>query len=162
MTEQSEYDNSYDVEQLIDKLDNIALKEDTFINLKADNPSIHDFTITAMIVTKPKIEQGESSGVRDEPIGGYPIHHTNNYDKSQYTPLEKMRNEPINPYGIYLDLDCVNNVEEVIDKWETTFRIVVCHNPSRADDRRTRQTVYRSLIHLAQVSEIRNYPDLYY
>ena len=36
-----------------------------------------------------------------------------------------MRNEPINPYGVYLDLDCVNNVEEAIDKWETALRIVV-------------------------------------
>ena len=104
---------------------NIELKDKTFINLKADNPSIKDLITTAMIVPRPKMEQGESSRIRPEPKGGYPIHHTYNNDKSQYTPSEKMRNEPINPYGIYIDLDCINNVEEAIDKWETALRIAV-------------------------------------
>ena len=136
MTDQSESDNDYDMNSLIDKMGNINLTDDTFINLKADTPSMHDLTATTQLVPRPKIEHGESSRIRSESRGGYPIHHTNYYDKSQYTPSEKMRNEPINPYGIYLDLDCVNN----------------CHDPSRAHDRRTRQTVCGSPARLAQAS----------
>ena len=126
MTDQSESDHEYDMNSLIDKMGNIELSDNRFINLKADHPSIDDITATAMIVPRPKMEYGESSRIRsDTKKGGYPIHHFNNYDKSQYTPSEKMRNEPINPYEIYLDLDCVNNVEEAIDKWETALRIAV-------------------------------------
>ena len=39
-----------------------------------------------------------------------------------------MKNEPINPFGIYLNLDCVTNIEEAIDKWETAFRVTVSVN----------------------------------
>lgn len=39
-----------------------------------------------------------------------------------------MKNEPINPFEIYLDLDCISNIEEEIDEWKTTFRTVVVVN----------------------------------
>ena len=39
-----------------------------------------------------------------------------------------MKNEPINPFGIYLDLDCISNTEEAIDKWEAALRISITLN----------------------------------
>ncbi|GJW94617.1 hypothetical protein Tco_0174289, partial [Tanacetum coccineum] len=44
-----------------------------------------------------------------------------------------MKNEPINPFGIYLDLDCVNNTKEAIDKWETALRTAVAINKMDID-----------------------------
>ena len=38
--------------------------------------------------------------------------------KDGHTPMDKMRTEAINLFEIYLDLDCVSNVEEATDKWE--------------------------------------------
>ena len=44
MTDQSESEdsitNSYEIKNLTDKIGNLDLKKDTFINLKADNPNI--------------------------------------------------------------------------------------------------------------------------
>ena len=53
---------------------------------------------------------------------------TKNIDKEEYKPLNKMRTEAINHFGIYLNLDCVTNVKEAIDKWETTFRVAISIN----------------------------------
>ncbi|GJY98856.1 hypothetical protein Tco_0516286 [Tanacetum coccineum] len=51
----------------------------------------------------------------------------------KFTPYVSMKNEPINPFGIYLDLDCVNNNEEAIDKWETALRTAIAINKMDID-----------------------------
>jgi hypothetical protein len=45
----------------------------------------------------------------------------NIYDEQGYTPLDKMKPETINPFEIYLDLDCVTHIKEAINKWEVTL-----------------------------------------
>ncbi|XP_055822091.1 uncharacterized protein LOC129890593 [Solanum dulcamara] len=52
--------------------------------------------------------------------------------KDSHTPVGSMKTEAINPFGIYLDLDCINNTEEAIDKWETSLRIAVTMVRTRA------------------------------
>jgi hypothetical protein len=39
-----------------------------------------------------------------------------------------MKPETINPFGIYLDLDCVTHIEEATDKWELALRLIVTVN----------------------------------
>jgi hypothetical protein len=54
--------------------------------------------------------------------------HIYTYIYITYIYIGSMANEPINPFGIYLNLDCVTNLDEDIDKWETALRISVAVN----------------------------------
>ncbi|KAL5822898.1 hypothetical protein ACOSQ4_020798 [Xanthoceras sorbifolium] len=58
-----------------------------------------------------------------------------------------MKNENINPFGIFLNLDCVSNVEEAIDKWETSLRIAVEIN--KMDLEVTKRFIEKTLINSA-------------
>ena len=39
----------------------------------------------------------------------------------QYSPMDHLRPEGINPFGIYLDLDCNPDISSTLDKWETSL-----------------------------------------
>jgi len=53
---------------------------------------------------------------------------TRNTCKDGYTPIDRMRTKVMNCFGIYLDVDCVSNIDETIDQWETTLKVVVSIN----------------------------------
>lgn len=123
-----------DIDNLITKIGDMEIK-DNFVNLKPemkpDNikpeikqenwiPSVNDIPTTSRQIP-----------IRREfskPTQGYAAMMTTIRKEENYKPYESMKNEPINPFGIYLDLDCISNTEEAIDKWETAFRIAVSVN----------------------------------
>ena len=41
------------------------------------------------------------------------------------SPIDKLRPEGINPFGIYLDLDCNPDISSTLDRWETSIRLAV-------------------------------------
>jgi hypothetical protein len=67
--------------------------------------------------------------------------------KDSFTPVGSMANEPIIPFGIYLNLDCITNIEEAIDKWEISRRITVAVNKMNTEE--TTHFIERSLVNSA-------------
>lgn len=128
MNTDSETENSVstDIDNLITKIGEININ-DNFINLKPEikqedwNPSINEVPSTSSQI--PIRNQ-----LFDKPIKSYAAITSALKNEENYTPYEKMKNEPINPFGIYLDLDCISNTQEAIDKWETALRISIAVN----------------------------------
>jgi len=115
-----------EVENLITKIGDIDLS-DNFVNIKTQE----NFNINDIPSTSNTNDTNKRIPIRNEfnrPTQGYAAINSTIKYIDNYKPLEVMKNEPINPFGIYLDLDCVNNTEEAIDKWETAFRIAVSVN----------------------------------
>ena len=50
------------------------------------------------------------------------------------SPMDKLRPEGINPFGIYLDLDCNSDISSTLDRWETSIRLVIAVNRMTNDD----------------------------
>ena len=50
------------------------------------------------------------------------------------SPMDKLRPEGINPFGIYLDLDCNSNISFTLDRWETSIRLAIAVNRMTNDD----------------------------
>ncbi|PWA38749.1 hypothetical protein CTI12_AA579590 [Artemisia annua] len=119
----SEFENYIppDMDSLVTKIGEIDIN-DNFVNLKGEIkqenyvPNVNDIPSTSKSTTV--------TNAFTRPTEGYSAIKTTNKkgDKAKdeknekYKPYESMKNEPINPFGIYLDLDCVNNPEEAIDK----------------------------------------------
>lgn len=137
----SDYEN-YDIDNLIIKIGDLDLSEnpDTFVNLKPYpiikdnvtwNPNITDVASTSGTKQETQIRSGW-----DRSAKGYA--GITSLRRETHTLVESMKNEPINPFGIYLYLDCIRNTEEAIDKWETTTRIAVTVNKMDYDYKRKR------------------------
>ena len=100
---------------------------DNFVNIKPEikqEMSIHDI---------PNTSENNQIPIRtptnfNRPTSGYAGLMSSVRKEDNFTPYESLKNEPINPFGIYLNLDCVTNIEEAIDKWETAFRVTVSVN----------------------------------
>jgi hypothetical protein len=119
-----------DVENLTTKIGDMELN-DNFINIKT-HPKEENFNVN----DTPGTSSDSKIHVRNEfnrPARGYAAITTTVKNEDNYKPYQSMKNEPINPFGIYLDVDCVNNTEEAIDKWETAFRIAVSVNKMDLD-----------------------------
>ncbi|GJQ98094.1 hypothetical protein Tco_0009233 [Tanacetum coccineum] len=122
-----------DIDSLVTRIEEIDIN-DNFVNLKreitSENfvPNVNDIPSTSNSTTITK--------AFNRPIEGYaPLKTTvrkknkiKDEKNEKFTPYESMKNEPINPFGIYLDSDCVNNTEEAIDKRETALRTAVAIN----------------------------------
>ena len=55
--------------------------------------------------------------------------------KQEYdSPMDHLRPEGINPFGIYLDLDCNPDISSTLDKWETSLRLAIIVNRMTLDD----------------------------
>ena len=55
--------------------------------------------------------------------------------KQEYdTPMDRLRPEGINPFGIYLDLDCNPDISSTLDRWETSLRLALSVNRMSLDD----------------------------
>ena len=50
------------------------------------------------------------------------------------SPMDKLRPEGINPFGIYLDLDCNSDISSTLDRWETSIRLAIAVNQMTNDD----------------------------
>ena len=50
------------------------------------------------------------------------------------SPIDRLRPEGINPFGIYLDLDCNPDISSTLDRWETSLRLALCVNRMSLDD----------------------------
>ena len=50
------------------------------------------------------------------------------------SPMDKLKPEGINPFGIYLDLDCNPNISSTLDRWETCIRLAIAVNRMTNDD----------------------------
>ena len=50
------------------------------------------------------------------------------------SPMDNLRPEGINPFGIYLDLDCNPNISSTLDRWETSIRLAIVVNRMTNDD----------------------------
>ena len=49
--------------------------------------------------------------------------------KQEYdSPMDCLRPEGINPFGIYLDLDCNPDISSTLDRWETSLRLALSVN----------------------------------
>ena len=44
------------------------------------------------------------------------------------SPMDRLRPEGINPFGIYLDLDCNPDISSTLDRWETSLRLALSVN----------------------------------
>ena len=49
-------------------------------------------------------------------------------------PMDNLRPEGINPFCIYLDLDCKPNISSTLDRWETSIRLAIVVNHMTNDD----------------------------
>ena len=55
--------------------------------------------------------------------------------KQEYdSPLDRLRPEGINPFGIYLDLDCNPDISSTLDRWETSLRLAINVNRMSLED----------------------------
>ncbi|GKB24312.1 hypothetical protein Tco_0863713 [Tanacetum coccineum] len=122
-----DYIPSY-VDNLIAQIGDMDIN-DRVVNIKTikeenENANIND---TASTSTQIPIRN-------DKTTRGYAVVQSTIKKKEKYVPYEVMKNEPINPFGIYLYLDCISNVDEAIDIWETTFRIAVHVNKIELKD----------------------------
>ena len=50
------------------------------------------------------------------------------------SPMDKLRPEGINPFGIYLDLYCNSDISSTLDRWETSIRLAIAINRMTNDD----------------------------
>ena len=50
------------------------------------------------------------------------------------SPMDRLRPEGINPFGIYLDLDCNPDISSTLDRWETSLRLALSVNRMSLDD----------------------------
>ena len=137
MSMDSDFENYIppDIDSLVTKIGEININ-DNFVNLKGEIkqenyvPNVNDIPSTSNSTTV--------INAFTRPTEGYAavkatINKGDKVKDEKYKPYESMKNEPINPFGIYLDLDCVNNTEESIDKWETALRTAVAINKMDID-----------------------------
>lgn len=117
MTSSEEDIITSDVDNLITKIGDININDDTFVNIKPTEvkPEIHlewNPHVTEILSTS-----GTKSQAFDRSVRGY-VGLSIVYQQipDTYTPYDKMKGEPINPFGIYLNIDCITNIEEAIDK----------------------------------------------
>ena len=55
--------------------------------------------------------------------------------KQEYdSPVDRLRPEGINPFGIYLDLDCNPDISSTLDGWETSLRLALSVNRMSLED----------------------------
>ena len=55
--------------------------------------------------------------------------------KQEYdSPMDRLRPEGINPFGIYLDLDCNPDISSTLDRWETSLRLAINVNRMSLED----------------------------
>ena len=55
--------------------------------------------------------------------------------KQEYdSPMDRLRPEDINPFGMYLDLDCNPDISYTLDRWETSLRLELSVNRMSLDD----------------------------
>ncbi|KAL5834570.1 hypothetical protein ACOSQ4_014067 [Xanthoceras sorbifolium] len=152
----SSTEETSDIENLITKIGEIDINNShNFINIKPDikqelNPNITDIPSTSRgpFAREPPLKRRFTT-----PTDSFYTRNPTGYaglsslPNDNYTPLKKMRNENINPFGIFLDLDCVSNVEEAIDKWETSLRIAVEIN--KMDFEITKRFLEKTLVNSA-------------
>ena len=50
------------------------------------------------------------------------------------SPMDRLRPEGINPFGIYLDLDCNPDISSTLDRWETSLRLALSVNRMSLED----------------------------
>ena len=50
------------------------------------------------------------------------------------SPMDRLRPEGINPFGISLDLDCNPDISSTLDRWETSLRLALSENRMSLDD----------------------------
>ena len=50
------------------------------------------------------------------------------------SPMDKLKQEGINPFGLYLDLDCNLDISSTLDRWETCIRLAITVNQMTNDD----------------------------
>ena len=48
--------------------------------------------------------------------------------------MDQLRLEGINPFGIYLDLDCNPDISSTLDRWETSLRLAISVNRMSLED----------------------------
>ncbi|GJW94618.1 hypothetical protein Tco_0174290 [Tanacetum coccineum] len=119
-----------DIDSLVTRIGEIDIN-DNFVNLK---PEIKPENFVPNVNDIPSTSSPTSiTEAFNRPTKGYAalkttIRKKDKIKDKKFTPYESMKNEPINHFGIYLDLDCVNNTEEAIDKWETALRTTVAIN----------------------------------
>ncbi|GKA42901.1 hypothetical protein Tco_0735561 [Tanacetum coccineum] len=99
-----------DVDNLITQIGDIDIN-DKVVNIKMikeenENANIND---TASASTQIPVRNCKTTR-------GYAAVQSTIKKKEKYVPYEVMKNEPINPFGIY---DCISSAEEAIDIWES-------------------------------------------
>ena len=50
------------------------------------------------------------------------------------SPMDRLRPKGINPFGIYLDLDCNPDIFSTLDRWETSLRLALSVNRMSLED----------------------------
>ncbi|KAL5732670.1 hypothetical protein ACOSQ2_032362 [Xanthoceras sorbifolium] len=148
----SSTEENSDIDNLIIRIGEMDINPaHNFINIKPDikqelNPNITDIPSTSRGPTfareTPLRRTHTGATQTRNPLGYAGL--TSLSPQDSYTPLEKMRNEHINPFGIFLNLDYVSDVEEAIDKWETSLRIAVEIN--KMDLEVTKKFIEKTLI----------------
>ncbi|KAL5736745.1 hypothetical protein ACOSQ2_031533 [Xanthoceras sorbifolium] len=151
----SSTEENSDLDNLITRIGEMDINNaHNFINIKPDikqelNPNITDIPSTSRGPTfarEPPLRKTYTGTAQTRNPLGY-AELTSIPSPDNYTPLEKMRNEHINPFGLFLNLDCVTDVEEAIDKWETSLRIAVEIN--KMDLEVTKKFLEKTLINSA-------------
>ena len=55
--------------------------------------------------------------------------------KQEYeTLMDRLRLEGVNPFGVYLDLDCNPDISSTLDRWETSLRLALSVNRMNLED----------------------------
>ena len=110
-------------------------------NLKMEeNPMIEAATATDPVETGAMDIPKSSNAVRFRPRysrtptarGTAYVHES---VKQEYDSLmDRLRPEGINPFGIYLDLDCNQDISSTLDRWETSLRLALSVNRMSLED----------------------------
>lgn len=116
------------IDNFVTKIDEININDNTFVNIKFIETT-EIYPEWNSYVTEILSSSDTKSQIYNRFIRGY-VGVSTAYQQllEKYTRYDKMKGESINPFGIYLDIDCITNIKEAIDKWEITLRIAVAIN----------------------------------
>ena len=122
---------SYEIEALSEALE--RLKIPTFNIKMEENPMVDIIITTQDFLESSTIERFTPRHSRT-PIARGAAYVFRAVKEETNSPMDKLRLEGINPFGIYLDLECNPDIFSTLDRWETSIRLAIAVNRMTEED----------------------------
>ena len=105
------------------------MRDSSFMNT---SPTVPPTAITTVSTISEEVNSKPSTSTFRTPIGqnwvrdDYHAYKRNSHFRqgTSFTPMKRI-NEPLNPYGSYLNIDCAINAEELIDQWMQDMQFAI-------------------------------------